>query len=95
MTIDARKSTIINKIRYVKEGWLLKSIEKLLSDVEVVEVSDVEESNAPDYSFYVGNIEPSLNLEKVKEERPVVKLDTQEFAAMADSVEWEQSVEQL
>lgn len=73
----------------------MKSIEKLLSDVEIANVSNEEEPNVPDYSFYVGNIEPSLNLEKIKEERSVVQLDAQEFAEMTDSEEWEQSVEQL
>lgn len=96
MTVEARKNNIINKIRYVNENWLLKSIEKLLSDVEVLEESSNEvEQGEKSYDFYVGNIEEKLDLEKLKKERPLKKLDTAEFAKMADALEWNQSIEEL
>ena len=56
MTLEARKETIITKIKYVNENWLLKSLEKLLSDVQIQDSRVAfEEKNHVDYSFYVGN----------------------------------------
>ncbi|MFK8165181.1 MAG: hypothetical protein AB8H12_22235 [Lewinella sp.] len=96
MTIDARKETIITKIKYVNENWLLKSIEKLLSDVKVGEErSFVDVEDRTDYSFYVGNIEDKVDLDKIKKERPLKKLDVLEFSNLADSLEWDQSIEEL
>ena len=81
---------IIDKIKYVKEDWLLKSLEKLLSDVELDEalVSDNQKVN-PDYSHYVGNIEDHVDLEKIKKERPLKELNMVEFEEMANSLEWD------
>lgn len=96
MTIDTRKENIISKIKYVNESWLLKSIEKLLSDVEVVEPKPVvKKEHYKDFSYYVGNIEEKVNLDKLKRERPLKKLDIEEFDKLADSLEWDQSIEQL
>ena len=96
MTVEARKNNIINKIRYVNENWLLKSIEKLLSDIEVQEGSSHQiEQDEKDYAFYVGNIEEKLDLEKLKKERPLKKLDIEGFGKMADALEWDQSIEEL
>ncbi|MBC6995382.1 hypothetical protein QWY85_00385 [Neolewinella lacunae] len=97
MTVEARKKNIIDKIKKVKENWLLKSIEKLLSDVEIVEGAEPledSESNG-DFSFYVGNIEENVDVQKIKEERPLKKLDVPAFEEMANALEWEESLEEL
>ena len=96
MTVDARKKTIIDKIKYVNESWLLKSIEKLLSDVKVNNQEDIITSTADtSFSFYVGNIEEKVDLEKIKNERPLKKLDMEEFEKMTDSLVWDQSIKEL
>lgn len=96
MTIDARKDKIISKIKYVNENWLLKSIEKLLSDIEIEgEQPSEAEVFSSEFSFYVGNLEEKVDLEKIKRERPLKKLDKEEFEHLADTLEWDQSVEEL
>ncbi len=58
MTIEARKSSVIRKLELVNENWLLRSIEKLLSDVNVGKSSgEVVDLPRTDYSFYTGNEE--------------------------------------
>ncbi|MEM8523045.1 MAG: hypothetical protein AAGG68_00305 [Bacteroidota bacterium] len=95
MTVDFRKIEIIKKIQVVEEDWILKSIEKLLSDVfaEGKDSSNIESTK--DFSFYVGNIEEKVDLEKIKRERPLKKLNMEKFGEMADSLEWNQSIEEL
>lgn len=96
MTLDARKETIITKIKYVNESWLLRSIEKLLSDVEISEEgAQLDNIELTDYSFYVGNMEEKVDLDKIKKERPLKKLDVDEFTDLADALEWEQSIGEL
>ncbi len=96
MTVEARKRNLIDKIRHVNENWLLKSLEKLLSDIEVEDVKHGEnQSTEVDLSFYVGNIEEKVDLEKIKMERPLKRLDMNEFEKMADSLEWDNSIEEL
>lgn len=94
MTINARKAVIINKIKHVQENWLLRSIEKLLSDIDEVK-EEHEKSSVVDYTYYVGNIEEKVDLEKIKRERPLKKLDMAEFEQLADELEWEQSIDEL
>lgn len=98
MTLDTRKSTIIRKVQLVNENWLLKSIEKLLSDIEVDEPKEkasLSEDKGNDFSFYVGNLEESVDLAKIKLERPLRKLDRDEFNSMSDALEWDQSIDEL
>ncbi|MEN0047130.1 MAG: hypothetical protein AAF806_08745 [Bacteroidota bacterium] len=95
MTIDLRKTEIIKKIKVVNEDWILTSIEKLLSGVgrEDNELNERELMN--DYLHYVGNIEEKLDLEKIKKERPLKKLNMERFSELADDLEWDQSIEEL
>lgn len=92
MTINDRKYLIIKKISQVHENWLIKSIEKLLSDIQI----DPELDNKQfDYNYYVGNIEDSVDLEQIKKERPLQKLDKKEFNRLADEIEWNKNIEEL
>ncbi len=84
MTTEARKNLIISKVRHIQESWLLKSIEKLLSDIEVG-ASNTHE-RAPDFSFYTGNISDKVDIEELKKERPMKQLDKAEFGLMADAI---------
>ena len=96
MTVEARRKNIIDKIKYVNENWLLKSIEMLLSNVEIEDVNSSENQLlSSDYSYYVGNIEEKVDLDKIKKERPLKKLDMEEFEEMANSLTWDQSIEEL
>ena len=96
MTVEARRKNIIDKIKYVNENWLLKSIEVLLSDIKIEGANTVDnQSIIPDYSYYVGNIEDKVDLDKIKQERPLKKIDIEEFEEMANSLTWNQSIEEL
>lgn len=76
------KKLLVIWINYpLNENWQLKSI-------------DNNNTNT-DYAFYVGNIEDEVDLEKIKMERPLKKLDINEFEKMTDSLKWEQSIEEL
>ena len=97
MTIDARKEIIVRKLQYVNESWLIKSIEKLLSDIRADDkeppiISYVKE---PSYAYYVGHLDDEFDLEKVKVERPRKAFDKVAFAKSAAAVRWDKSVAEL
>ncbi len=92
MTIKDRKYLIIKKISQVREDWLIKSLEKLLSDIHIDPELDDKQF---DYNYYVGNIEDRVDLEQIKKERPQQKLDKKEFNKLADEVEWDKNIEEL
>ncbi|MEM6261897.1 MAG: hypothetical protein AAGI38_05275 [Bacteroidota bacterium] len=96
MSVETRKKNIIDKIKLVNDNWLLKSIEQLLLDVGTGEFKQAETpKNALDFSFYVGTIEDKVDLEKIKLERPLKQLNMKAFEETVDSLEWEQSIEEL
>lgn len=65
MIVNSRKKRIIDKIKNVNESWLLKSIEKLLADVEVDgEMSATSLKQDTKFSYYIGNIEEKLILKR-------------------------------
>lgn len=96
MTVKARKRNIIDKVKFVSEDWLLKSLEKLLADVEV---HGKEESSdqpiSPDLLRYSNKLEKHVDLEKLVSERPLKPLDMQAFAKAADALEWDKSIDEL
>ena len=92
MTVKNRKNLIIRKIAQVNEGWLLKSIEKLLSDIQIDHEVDDKQF---DSNYYVGNIEDSVDLEKIKKERPPQRLDKKAFNKLANEIEWDKNIEEL
>jgi len=92
MTIKDRKNLIIKKIGQVNESWIIKSIEKLLSDIQPEPELDDKQF---DYTYYVGNIEDRVDLERIKKERPLKKLDKEEFNQLANEIEWNKSIEEL
>ena len=98
MTLQARKFAIIQKLELVQEKWLIKSIEKLLSDVRIEKdnLDDLKfERNDTKLEFYVGNIEEKVDLEKIKKERPLKSFDATEFEGLVNDLKWEQSLAEL
>ena len=51
MTLNARKAITIKKLQHVNEEWLLKAIEKLLSDMPTEEVKTADDAQLPGISM--------------------------------------------
>lgn len=87
MTLEHKKYEIIQRIILSKQDDFINALEEFVQQFE-------KPTFKLDLSKH-SNIEPIVDLEKIKTERPLVDLDMNEFAKEADDLEWDQSIEEL
>lgn len=84
MSIEVKKAQLQRQLADVDELWLLLAIEKLLSTSEDNSIAHLS-----------GNIEDSVDIARIKAERPLRPLDKEAFDQLISSLTWEQSIEEL
>ncbi|MEL6944948.1 MAG: hypothetical protein AAFO82_20015, partial [Bacteroidota bacterium] len=87
MTLEHKKYEIIQEIILTKQEDFIYAVEEV-----------VKRFTKPKFQLNLSkhqNIEPTVNLEKIKAERPPIDFDMKAFEAEADELEWEQSIEEL
>lgn len=87
MTLEHKKYEIIQQIILSKREDFINAIDEVVKSFTKAEFQlDLSKHQ---------NIEPFVNLDKIKSERPPVDLDMDAFIAEANELEWEQSIEEL
>ncbi|MEM8527445.1 MAG: hypothetical protein AAGG68_22585 [Bacteroidota bacterium] len=87
MTLEHRKYKIIQQIILSKQEDFINAIDEVVKRFTKTEFQlDLSKHQ---------NIEPFVDLDKIKSERPPVDFNMEEFIAEANELEWEQSIEEL
>lgn len=87
MTLEHKKIEIIQEIASSDEVELINAIEEVL-----------QRFSSATFTIDLGqhlNIEKQVNLEKIKEERPLKDFDMDEFVQEANELEWDKSISEL
>lgn len=85
MMLDQRKIDLIQRIARSTDVATIDAVDKLLTGTVARQI---------DLSRHM-NIKPTFDLEGVKKRRPRKPFDIQAFFAETESLEWEQSIEEL
>jgi hypothetical protein len=87
MTLEHKKIEIIQEIASSTEVELINAVEEVLQKF----TSNTFKINLSQHM----NIENQVNLEKIKEERPLKDFDMDEFIKEANELEWDKSISEL
>lgn len=87
MTLEHKKYEIIQQTILSKQEDFINAIDEV-----------VKNFTKPKFRLDLSkhrNIEPFVDLDKIKSERPPIPFDMEEFIAEANELEWEQSIDEL
>lgn len=89
MTIEQKKYKLIEDIVTVNQIELLDAINLLIKNFSVTQTLPTVSLNRH------SNIESTVNINKIKTERPLTPLDMSEFAVEAEQLQWNKSIHEL
>lgn len=90
MTLEAKKIRVVSKILSMKDDSLIDKIEELLQDYGADPLEEFD-----DIKYYVGNIEESVDIEKLKKEQEVKKFNDQKFGELVEKAGFDEDIDEL
>lgn len=90
MTIETQKLNLVSKILSIDNPSVIDLIGKVIYRIEKLNAAPLN-----DISFYIGNIEPKVDIEKLKEEQGVRSLSLQELDQLILEADFTEDIDEL
>ena len=90
MTLEAQKLTLLGKILSINNQSVLRLIDEAVHEIETKGSDSLE-----DISFYIGNIEPKVSVEKLVEEQKVEPLLMTDLDGLIEEADFTEDIEEL
>ena len=90
MTIETQKLNLVSKILSINNQSVIDLIGKTIQRIEKANAGSLD-----DISFYIGNIEPKVDIEKLKKEQNVQDLSLQELDQLILKANFTEDMDEL
>jgi hypothetical protein len=90
MTLEAQKLTLLSKILSINNQSELRLINEAVQEIE-----NKRSHSLDDISFYIGNIEPKVSVEKLQEEQNVAPLLMSELEELIEKADFTENIDEL
>jgi len=90
MTIEAQKLNLVSKILSIDNQSVINLIGKAIQQIERANTDSLD-----DISFYIGHIEPKVDIEKLKKEQDVQDLSLQELDQLILEADFTEDIDEL
>ena len=87
MTIEAKKLDLVSRILFINNQFVIDLIDKAIQQIERESLDDI--------SFYIVNIEPKVDVEKLKKEQEVQGLSLQELDELILEADFTEDIDEL